>query len=172
MYRTCESGESYVVLLYTMCALSLKACSNRHKTWMEVVWHESEAAICGSSIFKNAVWPFYILFICGLASFKESKQTHLPISSLRRLLLPNGEEEEILSAAQCSVRLHTVSRWLFYCNKERSYEASEDIMIFYLVRSYNGYRTGNQHSVLLCKRIYCKKRISMFILAGDHTLFF
>lgn len=35
-------------------------------------WHYREAAICGSSIFKNAVWSLYILFIRGPASLKES----------------------------------------------------------------------------------------------------
>lgn len=54
----------------------------------------------GSFIFKNAVWSFYILFICRLASVKESQRTQMPITSSRQInfLLLKRDGEEILEA--------------------------------------------------------------------------
>lgn len=57
-------------------------------------WHDREAAICGSSIFKNAVWSLYVLFICGPASLKESRGSCSPITSWgQRLVLNQGDVE-------------------------------------------------------------------------------
>lgn len=63
----------------------LKSCSNRHETWQRVNSHDREAKLSGLSIFKNTVWPWYVLFIWGLAFWKESKQAYLPISSFGQI---------------------------------------------------------------------------------------
>lgn len=112
-------------------------------------WHYREAAFCGSSIFKNAVWSLYILFIRGPASLKESRGIcQLPPEG--NVWCWTKRKWKTLKAAQRRVRLHKlVTVYILQGgNKERSWEASKDVTIFYLVSTMEG--RENMWTALKC----------------------
>lgn len=85
----------WALCVWTMCDVHNFYWERFHsKHGPGVYWHDREAAICGLSIFKNAVCSLYILFIRGPASLKESRGSRLPITSWGQRLVLNQEEVE------------------------------------------------------------------------------
>lgn len=144
--RARVTAAHWVLCVWTVCDVHNFYRERFHgKHGTGACWHYREAVICGSSIFKNAVWSLYILFIRHL--LKESRGI--------RQLPPEGNvwcwtkrKWKTLKAAQRWVRLHKqVTVYILRGgNKERSREASKDVTIFYLVCSHNGGKREREDS--------------------------
>ena len=151
----------------------IKACSNRHETEQAVNWHDREAMLCGLSIFKKAVWSLYILFMCGLASFKREQADSVTNCLLEQInFCCWSERRRRRRRTRKSYRLFGAlwgfvsSRLRFSLhgdNKERSHRASKDIMIFYLEHRHNGVESKTRTVVLQEKGLYTlREGISQF----------
>lgn len=117
--------------------------------------------ICGSAIFKNAVWSLYILFIHGLASLKESMQAHLPIASSRQINFCCWSETKRKPYRPLSALRDFTSRWLFFFAWRQQRKVIRGLyMIFHLVHSHNGQREKVKTTLTVIMQKnghYCKK---------------